>query len=96
MNAMLPSTSRHPFWPCAGLLLRELGRESADVLAQHASEVAPPAFMAQVGNGGSMKCCGWGWAGGWATGTIVPNSQIHWLLLICFLSCLGVSSPAPV
>lgn len=37
----------------AGLLLRELGREAADVLAAHASEVAPPAFMAQVG--------GWGW-----------------------------------
>ncbi|PRW21127.1 proteasome-associated ECM29-like protein isoform X1 [Chlorella sorokiniana] len=31
----------------AGLLLRELGREAADVLASHASEVAPPAFMAQ-------------------------------------------------
>lgn len=35
----------------AGLLLRELGREAADVLAAHASEVAPPAFMAQVGGG---------------------------------------------
>lgn len=33
----------------AGLLLRELGREAADVLASHASQVAPPAFMAQVG-----------------------------------------------
>lgn len=36
------------FQPCAGLLLRELGREAADVLAAHAGEVAPPAFMAQV------------------------------------------------
>lgn len=31
-----------------GLLLRELGREAADVLTAHASQVAPPAFMAQV------------------------------------------------
>lgn len=31
----------------AGLLLRELGRESSDVLTDHASEVAPPAYMAQ-------------------------------------------------
>lgn len=36
----------------AGLLLRELGREAADVLAAHASEVAPPAFMAQVRGAG--------------------------------------------
>lgn len=32
----------------AGLLLRELGHESSDVLEAHAGEVAPPAYMAQV------------------------------------------------
>ncbi|EFN52702.1 hypothetical protein CHLNCDRAFT_138705 [Chlorella variabilis] len=31
----------------AGLLLRELGHESSDVLEAHAGEVAPPAYMAQ-------------------------------------------------
>lgn len=44
----------------AGLLLRELGRESADVLANHASEVAPPAFMAQVRRQGRAGACGVG------------------------------------
>lgn len=44
--------------PPAGLLLRELGREAADVLAAHASEVAPPAFMAQASGGGGA-CVSW-------------------------------------
>ena len=41
----------------AGLLLRELSREAPDALAQRSAEVAPPAYMAQVGGR-------WGGGGG--------------------------------
>lgn len=55
-DAVLRCTLR-PSATSAGLLLRELGRESSDVLAAHASQVAAPAYMAQASSAVRHFCC---------------------------------------